>query len=123
SRSARRAVPRLPPAGRDQPDARRPAPARRGAPPPGPPPPACQNTPTLPAVQPRPLPARAGQVRHPHRDHPRLPEQLQGGIFLAAGRDIRRRDRARWHDKLPDEEDLGNSSSTGSPPVKPALTG
>ena len=121
-------------AGRDQPDALEPAPARRGAPPPARPPPACRTPPhprcgsspppPLPAPTGRssPAPARpARHVRHPDRDHSRLPGQARRGISGAGGRDIRQRDRVKGHEEAPARNRLlVTSSSTGSLPPIPA---
>jgi hypothetical protein len=59
-----------------------------------------------PAVLAQVRPARRDQVGHPDRHHARLSEQAQGGIFRAAGRDIRRRDRIEEHQEAPARDRL-----------------
>ena len=59
-----------------------------------------------PAVLTRARPGRPGQVRHPHRDHARLPQQAQRGIFRTRERDIRRHDRVEEHEEAPGRKRL-----------------
>ena len=73
------------------------------------------------AALPQPRPGRPRHVRHPDRDHSRLPGQARRGISGAGGRDIRQRDRVKGHEEAPARNRLlVTSSSTGSLPPIPA---